>query len=431
MNPNFTKNHLLNFINPDFETEKLVNPLRCREFNLSSQKNDSKKVIYLMNRNLRVEDNFALNFAVQKAKDETLDLEIYIFLEKFNETPKEKQDFLNKNIEILKNNLQKNNFKYLYIYETKENLKKLLSKENPAFLVTDFNPLFKLNDLPKLNIIEVDAYNIVPTRYNSESQVYNAASLRRKTYKNISVFLTEFPKIEFEKNEGYTKLKSFVETKLFDYAKDRNNPVLDLTSELSPYLNLGFISTQRISIEVIKSDNTDENKEAFLEELVIRKELSDNFCLYSKDYKSFDSLPEWAKLSLNQHKNDIRNYIYSLSELENSKTNDPLWNASQNQLKKEGKIHGYMRMYWAKMIALWSNSAQEAIEKTIYLNDKYGYDAPSANGYVSILWSIGGLHDRPFQDYPVTGKIRRMTYNGAKSKFDVEKYIKKYTNNEN
>lgn len=119
--------------------------------------------------------------------------------------------------------------------------------------------------------------------------------------------------------------------------------------------------------------------------------------------------------------------MYSLEDFEQAKTHDKLWNATQNQLKTEGKIHGYLRMYWAKKISEWSQSPQEALNFAIYLNDKYAYDAPSPNGYVGILWAIGALHDRAFQDYFVTGKIRRMTLKSIKTKFDIFKYIKNFS----
>ena len=189
---------------------------------------------------------------------------------------------------------------------------------------------------------------------------------------------------------------------------------------------MGFISSQRVALEVIKSDVSDENKEAFLEELIIRKELADNFCLYCKDFKTFKCIPNWAQISLKTHQNDLRSYIYSKKELENSQTHDKLWNAAQIQLKQEGVIHGYLRMYWAKKILEWSPTPQEALKTAIYLNDKYAYDSPSANGYVGILWAIGGLHDRAFKDFMVTGKIRRMTFNSLNKKLKLNEYIKKY-----
>ena len=113
-------------------------------------------------------------------------------------------------------------------------------------------------------------------------------------------------------------------------------------------------------------------------------------------------------------------------DLENAKTHDKLWNATQNQLKKEGIIHGYLRMYWVKKILEWTIHPEDALEVAIYLNDKYAYDSPSANGYVGILWGIGGLHDRAFIDYPIFGKIRRMSYSSLRKKFELSNYIEKY-----
>lgn len=424
MYKNYTKHNLLDFINFDTETESSVNPLRCIVSDVSKK---PREVFYLMNRNFRVEDNFSLNYALEKSNEFSVKLTVYVFLEKDNNQIQEKTDFIRENLDILFNNLEKNNIGYEFVQGEKEILFKKLKNKKSALIISDFNPLFKFSSDNDFGITFVDSFNIVPAYYADDNQAYNAASLRPKIYNKIYDFLTEFPKKDFEKNKGYYILDDFLKIKLSEYSTSKNNPVKEVVSRLSPFINFGFISSQRIALEVIKSDNPREDKETFLEELVIRKELSDNFCFYTKDFKSFDSLPKWAKLSLNQHKSDIRNFLYSIEELENSKTADALWNASQNQLRKEGRIHGYMRMYWAKMIANWSISPQEAIDKAIYLNDKYAFDAPSCNGYVGILWSIGGLHDRPFQDRHVTGKIRPMTYNGAKSKFDVKKYIKRYS----
>lgn len=428
MDKNYTKHHLLDFINPKTHIENDVNPLRCLSL---SDKDVSKmggfdEVIYIMNRNLRVEDNFALNFALLNAEKYDSLFKILVFLDKTTGFTAQKYAFLHKNLNVLFKNLESNKIDFEYVFDDRKNLIKRLPKKKNVLIVSDFNPLFH-SDLDKDDrVVFVDAFNIVPAFYADDSLAYNAASLRRKIYKKIYDFLTEFPKKSFEKNNGYELLDDFLKTKLSDYALHKNNPVLDVVSRLSPYLNNGFLSSQRVALEVLKSDNSRENKEAFLEELVVRKELSDNFCFYNKNFKSFEGLPAWAKFSLNRHKNDLRNFLYSTEELENAKTADLLWNASQNQLKQEGRIHGYMRMYWAKQIANWSVSPQEAIDKAIYLNDKYGFDAPSCNGYVGILWSIGGLHDRPFQDRLVSGKIRSMTYNGAKSKFNVQEYIKRY-----
>jgi len=301
---------------------------------------------------------------------------------------------------------------------------------NPAILILDFNPILNRDWIKYLNckIYEIDSHNILPTRYASEEKEYSAATFRRKIYYGIYPFLTNYSNFIEYQSEADLVLEDFIQNKLERYAEDRNNPNKNVLSNLSKYLNLGFISSQRIAIDVIKSKVPEINKEVFLEELIVRKELADNFCHYCKDYKSLNCAYAWARNSLINHSQDLRKYIYSKNQLEKGETHDRLWNATQQQLIQEGTIHGYLRMYWAKKIMEWSLSAKEALETGIYLNDKYGYDAPSSNGYVGLLWAIAGIHDRAFMDFEVTGKIRRMSYNSLKKKIDVDSYIKTLTN---
>ncbi|MBN2520958.1 MAG: hypothetical protein JXB17_10665 [Bacteroidales bacterium] len=169
-----------------------------------------------------------------------------------------------------------------------------------------------------------------------------------------------------------------------------------------------------------------ENTEAFLEELIVRKELSDNYCYYNVNYDSYEGFPEWAKQTLKIHRYDEREYVYELIDFESANTHDDLWNAAQIELIETGKIHGYMRMYWAKKILEWTKSPEKALKTAIYLNDKYAMDGRDPNGYTGCAWAIGGVHDRAWSERPVFGKIRYMNCNGAKRKFDVEEYISKY-----
>ena len=167
--------------------------------------------------------------------------------------------------------------------------------------------------------------------------------MRRKLYFNIYNFLTDYKNNYTPKMEADFVLDDFIRNKLPYYAQYKNNPEYNVLSGLSKYINLGFISSQRIALEVIKSAVSDDNKEVFLEELIVRKELADNFCLYA-NYSNFSGTPIWAQHSLKQHRYDLRPYIYSKQDLENSNTNDKLWNATQTQLKQEGIIHVYLRM---------------------------------------------------------------------------------------
>ncbi len=146
-------------------------------------------------------------------------------------------------------------------------------------------------------------------------------------------------------------------------------------------------------------------------------------CFYTPIYDSYDSFPEWARNSLDEHRQDRREHIYSFSELENAETHDELWNAGQLEMVMKGKMHGWIRMYWAKKILEWSPSPEEALQRAILLNDRYELDGRDPNGYTGIAWSIGGVHDRAWPSRPVFGKIRYMNYKGATRKFSVQRYI--------
>ncbi|RMD48713.1 MAG: hypothetical protein D6830_06350 [Ignavibacteria bacterium] len=203
---------------------------------------------------------------------------------------------------------------------------------------------------------------------------------------------------------------------------------MNATSNMSPHLHFGNISAQRMAFVLAGTD--DENHSSYLEELIIRRELSDNYVYYNSNYDNFKGFPNWARRTLDYHRNDEREYLYTLVEFENGATHEELWNAAQKELVSTGKIHGYMRMYWAKKILEWSDSPEEAQRIAIYLNDKYGLDGVDPNGYTGIAWSVGGVHDRAWSERPVFGKVRYMNYNGCKRKFNVEKYIAKQLNME-
>jgi deoxyribodipyrimidine photo-lyase len=220
-------------------------------------------------------------------------------------------------------------------------------------------------------------------------------------------------------------LNRFIKNGLPLYRRNRNNPVLGGQSGLSPYLHFGHISAQRIALEITSRAEPDANADAFLEELIVRRELSDNFCFYNGRYDSFEGFPDWAKNTLLQHALDPRPAVVTFRELEQGETRDPMWNAAQMEMVKTGKMHGYMRMYWAKKILEWSPRPEEALETALVLNDKYELDGCDPNGAAGCAWSIGGVHDRAWGERPVFGKIRAMSAGGLESKMDARGYIKK------
>lgn len=383
-------------------------------------------IIYLCERELRIKYNFALLFLKYLRQIYNFPAKIITPLQYFQ--TKLKQSFYNKQIDSLKKAYTKTEFDFEITDLTTQ---EIIEKFKPSILIIDFNPIAQRDYLNNVNfkIYEIDSRNIIPARIISQKQEYSAFTLRQKIYQNIYTFITKTTSYSDITTEADLVLDDFINNKLDYYFEYKNNPNKNVTSNLSKYLNLGFISKLEIVHKIVQSDASNLNIESFLEELIIRQELAENFCLYSGDFKSIKAAPSWAQSSLEYHKEDIRTFLYTLEEFENAQTHEALWNATQNQLRYTGKIHGYLRMYWAKKILEWTKSPQQALDFAIYLNDKYALDAPSPNGYVGILWAVAGLHDRAFQDYLITGKIRRMTYNSLKTKFDTEQYIKRYTSN--
>jgi deoxyribodipyrimidine photo-lyase len=178
-----------------------------------------------------------------------------------------------------------------------------------------------------------------------------------------------------------------------------------------------------VALEVQALGAESASTEAFLEELIIRRELSDNFCYYEPDYDSFAGFPDWARRTLEEHRKDEREFLYTKKQFEDAATHDELWNAAQREMVTTGKMHGYMRMYWAKKILEWTESPEEALDVAIKLNDKYELDGRDPNGYTGVAWSIGGVHDRPWFERHVFGKVRYMNARGCARKFDVSRYI--------
>ena len=165
---------------------------------------------------------------------------------------------------------------------------------------------------------------------------------------------------------------------------------------------------------------------SFLNEVLTWREMSENFCYYEDNYDNIKCFEDWAKRSLNNHLDDQREYLYSKEEFEKAETHDKIWNVAQLQMVKEGKMHGFLRMYWAKKIMEWTETPEQALEIAIYLNDRYELDGRDPAGYAGILWSIGGVFDRPFGERPVTGTIRCMTHYGCTRKFDVALLLSSY-----
>ena len=444
----------------------MVDPRRVRIVKQGSI--GSGSVLYWMSRDQRVNDNWALLFAQELALERKVSLGVVFCLApSFLNATSRQYGFMLKGLQEVENHLAELNIPFfLLIGSPEQELPAFLVKHHIGGLVTDFDPLRIKQQWKKevaahikSRIYEVDGRNIVPCWEASSKKEYAAYTLRPKIHRALPEFLKDFPlaqkhpfpwpkkvkKTNWDEAEISLKidrsvpeidwllpgekaaaatLDRFLTKKLSAYASRRNDPTEDGVSNLSPYLHFGQISAQRVALQLKKKKVNKESKDGFLEELIVRRELSDNFCFYNPDYDRFAGFPEWAQKTLNEHRGDKREYLYSLEQFEDGKTHDDLWNAAQMEMVHRGKMHGYLRMYWAKKILEWTGSPEEALEVAILLNDKYELDGRDTNGYVGIAWSVGGVHDRAWKERPIFGKIRYMSYGGCKAKFDVNSYIK-------
>jgi deoxyribodipyrimidine photo-lyase len=240
-------------------------------------------------------------------------------------------------------------------------------------------------------------------------------------------------------------LETFLNERLPTYAEERNHPDSDATSGLSAHLHFGHISSFEIFDQLMIREDWDQdrlapdasgkrrgwwgmsqNAEAFLDQLVTWRELGFNLCSQRDDYDHYGSLPGWAKATLADHAADERPYLYSRTELEEANTHDPIWNAAQNQLRREGRLHNYLRMLWGKKILEWSPAPEEALEVMIELNNKYALDGRDPNSYSGIFWCLG-RYDRPWgPERPIFGKIRYMSSENTARKLRLADYLETY-----
>jgi deoxyribodipyrimidine photo-lyase len=446
--------------------------------NCEQIKDNCNGVMYWMSRDQRVEDNWALLYAQRVGLKYKCPVFVcFCLVPNFLNATIRHFMFMLKGLQEVEHECKALNISFhLLIGEAVQVLPQFVQKHKIGAVITDFSPLriskqwsSKLsNELSsqQIPICQIDSHNIVPVWVTSNKCEYSARTIRSKIHNLLPEFLTQFPPVikhpysltddqmkhtnqidwnsitnsltvdrtvgEVDWIQSGTKaafemLEKFCSSKLKDFATERNNPNNDNLSNLSPYFHFGQLSAQRAILVVNQFKSKHKaSVEAFVEEAVIRRELSDNFCFYNENYDKIEGTSDWAKKTLNDHKGDKREYLYSLEQFEKALTHDDLWNAAQRQMVRTGKMHGFLRMYWAKKILEWTKTPEEALNFAIYLNDRYELDGRDPSGYVGCMWSICGLHDQGWQERPVFGKIRFMNYNGCKRKFDVNAFVNKY-----
>ena len=429
-------------------------------------------VIYWMHRSQRARDNVALKFAIDRAND--LGKPVLVYFGLFEGYPMASTRAFRFMLEGLK--------------ETSAMLGEdgvgfLLRREHPADGVVraaeEFKACAVVVDEDYLNIgrswaraaaarlpvalYQVDAETVVPAR-NVNREEWGAYTLRPKILKGLNDWFVEIPETRAARSstgqvggidlartdpvelaaaldvdqrvdptphftggfaQAQARLGKFMDQGLARYAPERNEIGLSVSSGLSPYLHFGQIASLRVGLTVANAKAPDECVDAFLEQLIVRRELAINFCLYNDRYDSLAAAADWARRTLDEHRRDPRPELYTVDELESAQTHDHLWNAAQTELVRSGRIHPYMRMVWAKKMLEWLPSPEDALACAVYLNDKYALDGRDPNGYANIAWCIYGKHDRPFPEHPIFGRIRCMSTAATKRKTRWRDYLQR------
>jgi len=447
---------------------------RVQLLNGKSANTGGKYILYWMQMFKRTEYNHALNFAIKEANERKLPLVVYEGLKYYYSWASDRiHTFVLEGVQEKRKAFAKLGIKYIfYLQKDKNSPKQTVAKlaKNAALIVTDDFPCFiiprhnqAIAEKAEIPVYAVDSNGVIPMAC-FEKEEYAAYTIRPKIKKILHEYLKPFeeekiriksldleidcPDTEISgKNiaklvsecdidhsvkasnfyhggtaNGRKRLKKFLKEILSDYDEARNKPEKDGSSRLSSYLHFGFLSSLEIALAVQDANAPQASKDAYLEEIIVRRELSYNFTRFNENYDSLESLPAWAQKTMREHITDERAHIYSLEQLERGETSDELWNASQREMVETGEMHNYVRMLWGKNVIGWTRSYEEAFAVLEHLNNKYCLDGRNPNSYAGILWCFG-KHDRPWMKRPVFGTIRYMTSGSTGKKFDSKKYI--------
>ena len=429
---------------------------------------DGDCVLYWMQRSQRGLDNPALNLAIELANELRLPmLAVFGLTADYPGAQRRHYRFLVEGLTETRDDLLAKRVPLVVrIGSPDEVVAKVAHEARAVLVVGDENPvrvgqfwresLAKKLDIP---LVFVDADVVVPSSLFPREE-YAARTIRPKIHKVWDEYLKPIPNPKTEAGwgrvplpkghvvepdtlmdalkvggvgevkdyrggpiEARRRLDRFVSERLSGYAAERNQPTPYRTTELSAHLHFGHISPVTMALAALASDSSKEDVDSFLEELIVRREVAINFVARNPDYDRFDGCPRWAHETLAKHAGDKRQFLYSASRFEAAETHDPIWNAAQKEMALTGRMHNYLRMYWAKKILEWSPDAAMAFDIALDLNDRYEMDGRDPNGYTGVAWAIGGKHDRPWPERPVYGTIRSMSYDGIRRKLDTDAYI--------
>ena len=435
---------------------------------------NARYVLYWMQMYKRVDNNHSLIYAIRRANELRLPLVVYEGLKYYYPWANDRiHTFILEGVEEKRVAFEALGIRYVFYLQKDADVSKntvaALAKD-AALIVTDDFPCFiipehnrRIAERTEITVYAVDSNGVIPiSKFDKEE--YAAYTIRPKINKLLDRYLKPLPNETVEissvglavdcpetlvtrdnfaalvagcdidhtvppsnhykggTSEGRKRLKKFVHEILPDYDKARSKPDRDGSSRLSSYLHFGYLSPLEVALAVQKADAPQGSIDAYLEELIVRRELSFNMTSFNAHYDSLAALPAWVQKTMREHANDERTHLYSLEQLEAGETHDELWNAAQREMVATGEMHNYVRMLWGKNIIAWSPSYEVAFETLVHLNNKYCLDGRDPNSYAGILWCFG-KHDRAWFERPVFGLIRYMASHSTGKKFDSTKYI--------
>jgi deoxyribodipyrimidine photo-lyase len=426
-------------------------------------------VVYWMSRDQRVDDNWSLLYAMESASAYDVQLCVAFCLppEYLGSTLRQ-YHFMVEGLKEVQARLGGLGIGFYLLQGYPEiEFPSFLDKVKAGLLITDFDPL-EINRRWKRRVAgeidfamhEVDAHNIVPCWKVANRRIMTYDTFRKKITPWLEEFLVDIPPVrKMEKvwdikeeeidwsgalarcnidrsvplvswikpgeSSAQRMLADFCQKRLFTYGARSMDPVVSGQSDLSAHIHFGQLAAQRVALEVEKVDADEGEKKGYLDQLIVKRELADNFCLHTQEYDTIGAFPIWARRSLDEHRSDPRDHIYTVQELEAASTHDPLWNAAQTELLKIGKIHGSLRGYWAEKILEWSNRPEDALATALYLNNRYSLDGNDPSGYTGISMVVGGLYGKPWKSKEVVGKLKRHTYTQERFSYDIQAYYDK------
>lgn len=446
-----------------------IHPARIRKLNAAEPSRRAGYVLYWMQQSQRAELNHALEFAVQRANALGRPLLVGFGLyDRYPEANVRHMTFMLEGLSETARALQERGI-MLAVRAGRPDDVALELGRGAAAVVADRGYLRhqkvwrkRLAAALEVPLYEVESDVIVPVEVASDKAEFAAYTIRPKIARQRAEHAVELlptpldhPSLELDvggldlsraedilarlhidrsvapvsalfrggSREARRVLARFLAEQLDGYAAARNQPQEGAVSHMSKYLHFGQISPIEVALRVAEARYAPErDRETYLEELLVRRELAHNFVHFSENYDSYAALPSWARETLQAHRADPRRQVYSREELEHAQTHDPYWNAAMDEMRFTGYMHNYMRMYWGKKILEWSESPEDAYATTLGLNNKYFLDGRDPSSYANVGW-IFGLHDRPWAEREVFGKVRYMNAAGLRRKCDIEAYV--------